>query len=80
MGSEIQVSEIFFGSGDYAPYIELYVPSAFDQNITLSGSLINNPLTISVTEEAGDYFLVSADTTAYIDTNSLHDNQELSFR
>lgn len=80
LGSEIQISEVFFGSGNYQPYIELYIPAAFDQNITLSGSLLDNPVTFSVTEEAGDYFLVSMDTNGLIDNNSLHDNQELSLR
>lgn len=80
LGSEIQVSEVFFGSGSYTPYIELYIPTTFNQNITLSGSLLNTSMTISVSEEAGDYFLVSSDTAAYIDSNSLHDNQELSLR
>lgn len=80
LGSEIQVSEVFFGSGDYMPYIELYMPAAFDQTITLSGSLITNPTTFLVTEEAGDHFLVSMDTNNLIDNNSLHDNQELSIR
>lgn len=71
---------MFFGSGDYMPYIELYMPAAFDQTITLSGSLITNPTTFLVTEEAGDHFLVSMDTNNLIDNNSLHDNQELSIR
>jgi hypothetical protein len=80
LGSEIQISEVFFGSGNYQPYIELYMPAAFDQNITLSWSLLNNPVTFSINEEAGDYFLVSIDTNELIDNNSLHDNQELSIR
>lgn len=76
--STIQISEIFRWIDDHAPYIELYAPQWFSQNITLWGSQLTEDFDVFVDQPAGHYHIVTLPENSYSNSPYISDNQKLS--
>lgn len=77
--SAIQIREVFWWNEDHTPYIELFAPQGFAQNITIGGTQVTDSFDISVNQPAGHYLIVSLPDNTYISHPYTTDNQKLSF-
>ena len=78
--TDIQIREVFWGSGDYDPYIELFIPQSFNQTITIAGSQMQEEFTVFVQQPAWQYHVISLPEHDYTIHPYTSDNQKLSFR
>jgi len=77
--STIQIREMFRWTQAHAPYIELFAPQWFNQNITIGGTLLDEEFTVSIDQPAGHYHLAAIAENNYTAQPFVSDNQELSF-
>ena len=76
--STIQISEVFRWTQEHAPYIEIFTPQSFGQNITIGGTLLDQEFTVSIDQSAWHYHLISTTENNYIKQLFVSDNQKLS--